>query len=345
MLSLGGPRFSEAELWAVLPPSRREAAQDYYAQGRIGPCLRQGTALAARLTGYGDRYYPHCDWTSQGWQAGCTCGRRMPCGHVAALWLAWARDPDRFLPFQPDPADRRFDNALWRWATGEPFPWDTFPADPPWYALPPTDVVPALRAADRELARLRRQARHTALRTWVRGAHPAWWEEPRWLDWLRETLAREAARGPDPRDLVAWIAVARDVPECPLDPLWTSPAASHPAVEAAAWATLHQLAADAALDPRPSARLRGRAVLKALATVLGRQGRMADVDRLFATFPAFDPSGLLRADWLWQQGRTAEAVRIAREASATATPAEADAWRERLSRWTPEGADADPAPR
>jgi hypothetical protein len=344
MVSLGGPRFSEGELWAVLPPSRREAARDYYAQGRIGPCLRRGTALAARLAGYGDYYYPHCEWTPEGWQVGCTCGRRMPCGHVAALWLAWARDPDRFLLFLPDPADRRFDNALWRWATGEPFPWDALPAEPPWYALPPSDVPRALRTASAELARLRARARHAALRTWVVGAHPAWWEEPQWLQWLRATLAREAERQPDPRDVMAWLTVVRDVPECPLDPLWKSPAAFHPAVEATAWALLYELAAEAALDSRPSPRLRGRAVLTALATILDAQDRQTDVDRLFTAFRLFDPSGLLRADWLWRQGRTAEAVRLAREACALATPAEADAWRERLNRWSSADADANPEP-
>ncbi|MCL8208681.1 MAG: hypothetical protein K6V97_11505 [Actinomycetia bacterium] len=344
MVALGGPRFSEADLWAVLPPSRREAAQDYYAQGRIGPCLRRGTSLAARLVGYGDHYYPHCDWTPEGWQVGCTCDRRMPCGHVAALWLIWARDPDRFQPFAPDPADPVFADAPWRWATGQPFPWDRVPATPPWYARPPADVGAALDAAARELARLRPRARHATLRTWARSAHPAWWEEPRWVDWLRTVLAREATRTSDPRELVAWVAVARDVPECPLDPLWASPAARHPAVEAAAWATLYQLAAEAALEPRPSARLRGRALLLALAALLDEPARAADLDRLFTAFGAFDPSGLLRADWLWRQGRTDEALRLARAGVHSARPAEADAWRQRLSRWTQAGDGAGPAP-
>lgn len=308
-----GP-LSVAGVWAALPPARREPARDYLAQDRLVHRFRRGHAYLAVLQGHQDAYHVYCEEGPDVWQVGCTCGRRLPCAHVGALLFAVAQDPAHFAPWPS--ATRRWQSQAdwaWDWARGGSFPWAALRPDPPLADAPLTPDA-ALPNPVAELARTPTRQLSGALLDVVRTAHPGWWEHHRFNRAVAEAFLRMARVDPDPLAQVEWIQQLAEEPRIPCGALFPFPSAPHPAVAAAWRSTLWDMARAHALDPRPSQALAARALL-ALAPLAAAYPDMR------GEFAWALPDGLSQAEWLLQQGRTAEAWwQLARPTEGTPDP-------------------------
>jgi hypothetical protein len=292
-LPLSGLRLQEVDLLAALSPPRLEHAHEYLARGEPKGRLRHEGRLAGHLYGYQDHYTAYAEYDPAGsWTVGCSCDRRLPCAHVGALLLAWAREPESFrswdtlVPALPD-------DPPWEWASGRPFPWA---------------IVERARETDAQQPGPERFP-HTLPRLLasVLGLPAGWWEVSTLAAAFREALDRAIRRAISGRDLLPWIAAARALPELPLAPLWRLRTADDDLVEAAFWRAWWDLRALYAAEPRPSRRLRLRAFAPHLADWLVARDRRAEALGLFSAVPDLDPYGLARFDWLFRHGFREEA--------------------------------------
>lgn len=304
-LPLPVPHFTAADVWAALPSSRREAAQDYCIQERLTLCVKRGSQILGRLAGYQDIHYPRAEAADPGWQVDCTCKRKMPCAHVGALLLTFAQQPARFRLWTEFIAGMRddLDQAVWAWASGLPFPWEHIPSQIPWYRRMPENAPSVVLLAFGELDRLGRGPQHQILRQWIRDLHPAWWAEAIFVSHLRDRLKSLARGAVGPEDWVAWITVLSRQPECPLYLLIPSPSPPHPAIDAAFLQELWTLVTAEALRPRASHRIAALALLETYADWLDRHGRGDEVLPLWTQFSFADVNGSHRAQWLARRGR------------------------------------------
>jgi hypothetical protein len=113
------------------------AALDYLGDGRVGTALVRAGQAVATVEGHRDTYRV---WLTSLWppKGSCTCGRRLPCPHMAAvaLWLrrhgeeAISLDPDAQGNLPPAPA---LAQAVWDLVRGEPQALETLrpPCTPP----------------------------------------------------------------------------------------------------------------------------------------------------------------------------------------------------------------------
>jgi hypothetical protein len=322
------PRFQAVDVWALLPSSRREQAQDYHHQGQPAGRIRYGFRLLGHLHGYQDEYTACADGNADaGWEITCTCGRRMPCAHVGALLLAWADQPETFRAWErlgPTlPA-----NPAWAWAAGAEFPWTAVEAEPPWWTLPPDDNPPDRRVGVAD-TRGSLSERHQMLRRHLQELHAAWWDEPE-VPAAIQTAVNQLALSPVPvLELGAWAAAAGDFPGGLLAPLWARPEAAEPLVEASLRREWWDARARLAVDARPSERRRLESLTVALADWLLARGRD---DEALATWPAvaaIDPYGFRQSDWLYRHGYSQEAYATLARAP---LPRDAELLQERLAR-------------
>lgn len=307
-LRLPTPHFTAADVWTALPPSRREAAQDYCVQERLSLCVKRGSQLLGRVEGYQDIRYPHAAPAEPGWQVDCTCERQMPCAHVGALLLTFAKRPEQFrlwTEFLASIGDD-LEQAVWEWASGHPFPWGHVTSQVPWYLRAPENVSTVVPLAFEGLDRSGARQQHHTLQQWIRSLHPAWWADEIFMAHLRDRL-KYLARGPvTPEDWVAWIAVLSRQPECPLYLLIRAPSPPHLAVDAAFLRELWTLLTAEELSPRPSHRIAALALLETYADWLDRHGRGEEALHLWDQFSFADATGIHRAEWLARSGRLFE---------------------------------------
>lgn len=292
--------YSEAELWLVLPPNRREMAQDYHAQERLKVGLRSGQALVGRLIGMQDTYFPEAVQVPEGWEVGCTCERRMPCAHVGALLWAWRKAPERFQHYEGfrDLFLDRSEDPLWRWAAGAPFPWDQVETMP-WYARAAEGPVQAFFASKGPWT-----ARHQQLRLAVRWAHDSWWDRSEWASSLADALKDLADHTPLDRrveEAILWIHTGAREPRVDLWPLLAQ-TPIQPSIGAELLAQLWALASRHGLKPRPSYRLRACALLRYLSLWYRLLGNPQDIPPLWGEWAWADPQGIAEADFWAAEG-------------------------------------------
>ncbi|MBX6350253.1 MAG: SWIM zinc finger family protein [Clostridia bacterium] len=92
----GGNRPTTVDLALAFPPRALEAGRDYVALGRVRERARWGEAIAATVEGR--EPYRVTGRLSAPAEHACTCpARARPCKHGAALFLAFADDPESFL--------------------------------------------------------------------------------------------------------------------------------------------------------------------------------------------------------------------------------------------------------
>ncbi len=289
-----------ANVWTALPPARREAARDYFAQGRVVHRCRRGRAHIAVLHGHQDVYHVYCEDGAAGWQVGCTCERRAPCAHVGALLLALAEEPGTFTAWSSAAAALAgAEDWAWDWARGASFPWAAFTAHTPLWQAPAGPEAPLPKAAAALDATTGRDL-DALLADLVQAAHPGWWEHPRFARTLAGAFARLAHQAPPPAALARWMGRLAGEPRIPCSLLFDTNAAESPAVAAAWQSALWTVAAAHALDPRPSQAVSARALL-----ALPRLA--AAHPELVREFGWALPANASQAALLVQQGRPAEA--------------------------------------
>lgn len=288
-----------ASIWTTLPPARREAARDYVAQGRVRHRCRRGHAHVAVLHGHQDTYHVYCEDGADGWQVGCTCGRRLPCAHVGAVLFALAQEPGTFITWTPAAAWGADGDWAWDWARGGSFPWGAAFAGLPLREAPAApdaplpDAVAALGStAARDLS--------GQLLAVVTRAHPGWWEHPAFARALAEGFGRLAQRALPAAVLVEWMRQLAEEPHIPCAALFDSAAADDPAVAAAWQSALWEVATAHALCPRPSQALAARALLGLPRLAAAHRG-------VVSQFGWALPTATAQATLLMRQGRAAEA--------------------------------------
>ncbi len=94
-------RMTDHQVQSLCLPDDYRSGEVYFNQNRISDTWQTGTSLHALVAGSGDRPY-QVSLTLEGDQfvPRCTCPahRRRPfCKHVAAVLIAWARAPERFV--------------------------------------------------------------------------------------------------------------------------------------------------------------------------------------------------------------------------------------------------------
>lgn len=89
--------LSEGDLAALLPAPLLTAAEDYLVAGRLRQPLAAGPRLATRLEGFRADYDVTASFAGEQPILTCTCGKRQPCRHSAALVLAWVRRRPWFI--------------------------------------------------------------------------------------------------------------------------------------------------------------------------------------------------------------------------------------------------------
>ncbi|MGE5590328.1 MAG: SWIM zinc finger family protein [Bacillota bacterium] len=89
--------LTESDLARLLPAPLLSAAEDYVIAERLRRPAVAGSRLAARLEGFRSDYDVAARVDGDGLTTTCTCGRRQPCRHAAALVLAWMRRRSWFV--------------------------------------------------------------------------------------------------------------------------------------------------------------------------------------------------------------------------------------------------------
>ncbi|MDI3298660.1 MAG: SWIM zinc finger domain-containing protein [Bacillota bacterium] len=122
----------EARLVELAGVRALEAAWDYWMLGRVQARVRWRDRLAGRVDGYRDRYRVRARPSAEGVESACSCGRRQPCRHAAALLLAWSREPESFAdlealaaPWEEAPAEELAD-LFWRFLQAPDEPLEAF---------------------------------------------------------------------------------------------------------------------------------------------------------------------------------------------------------------------------
>jgi len=83
--------LTESDLTGLFPAPLLSACEDYLVAERLRRPTAAGPRLAARLEGFRSDYDVTVRLDEEGLATTCTCGRRQPCRHAAALALAWMR--------------------------------------------------------------------------------------------------------------------------------------------------------------------------------------------------------------------------------------------------------------
>jgi hypothetical protein len=323
IVPISGIHVTEVDVWAALPPSRRDAAMDYLLRGEPRGRIRRAFGLAGHLYGYQDTYTVSAEPVPpDGWAVACTCGRRLPCAHVGALLLAWVREPESFRRWEVIQADLPPDPA-WAWASGRTFPWGSAEGTPPPWSRPPTPDASGSSFLAGPLGA-------AALAKRVRETHPAWWERPDTLAALAARVSELARRPLEADDLLPWIDLASDFPDLPLGPLWQHGAAAHPLVEATWWGTWWELWAQWTRRPRPALQHRLLGFQAHLGDWLIAQSRQDLAVRAWERLAPLDPYGFARADWFYRHGLIDRARRALESA---ALPDHPEGLAARESRW------------
>jgi hypothetical protein len=307
-LALPFPHYTVADVWAMLPPNRRDLAQEYVEADRVGDRYRTPTGYLARIFGYRDAWVAEAALDPDGWSGTCSCHSGRPCSHLGALLWDASRNGSAYRPWpsSPWPADA----VMLRWARGDPFPWSVVAelGNAPW---PPDQP---------EWRRFGPSQRSAALRRWMEQA-PAGSNGAGPASRVNPLLKSPELAGLDCTERVHWIQLLEQHPDLDLTPmLGAGPCDA--AVEAQLLQNLYRMAGQHALDPRPSQALVARALLEHLADFLAAHGRRGDVDAWWRRFSFADPSGIGFGDWLYRHGDTEAAAgwwrRIAPQNSAQA---------------------------
>lgn len=304
----------------------RQTARDYLYEDRLVRRLAAPGKIVAELRGYHDRYTPHCAENSQGLQLGCSCLRRQPCAHVAALLTGFGHAPDSFLP--PWPPVGAEPDAWWAWAAGMPFAWDAIDETPPAWRRPFDADSMAWWAAWTHTEAARPSA-VTPPEVVLAGLHPSWTTRPEWRAAFSDWLARRLSAGVDPG---FWIPLQADNPFLPLDPLWETVTLS-----AAHQSRILGLLFAPSDEPDPLRRISRVERLMGLLARLDPPPGPAVRYWLWQQFEWADPLGVERADALYAGGHRDEAVRLLEE-HMPGDPASRAPIRRRLASWA-EGPD------
>jgi hypothetical protein len=312
-LALPFPHYTAADVWTMLPPSRRDLAQDYAEADRIGDRYRTPNGFLARVFGYREAWVAQVMLDAEGWSGFCSCRPTRPCSHLGALLWDVARDGSAYRPWPPPPWPA--DAVMLQWARSEPFPWAALAAlqNPP--AWPPDEP---------DWRRLTPSERSAALRRWLVRSDAG----TVGADRVNPVLAAPELADLDCAERVQWIQLLERYPDLDLAPLLTVGPCDG-AVEAQLLQELYRMAAQQALDPRPSQAHIAKALLERLADFLAARGRDDEADGCWRRFSFADPSGIGFGDWLFRHGRT-QAAAAWWAGIAPRSPAQAAALAERL---------------
>ena len=300
-VALPFPHYTAADVWTMLPPSRRQPAQDYCDAGRVRERFRIGTALIGRVAGYRDDHVAYAARSADAWEVSCSCAATAPCAHVGALLLEAARRPDQFLPWPPSPWS--VDEATVLWARQQAFPWaawQTRATSPPWQA---GAEDPGLAAA---LSRIPASRRSSTLRDWLSTLPERFWDDPTFVADLTRALADLGSQSLPSTEIHAWIGLMAQHPDLPIAPLIMA-RPGDPLVESRLLELLYQGAAQFLMAPRPSLTVVGQTLLGRLADWLLISERGDEAAAVWTRFPYADPTGLTRGDWLYRHGRIEDA--------------------------------------
>ena len=334
LLRLPMPHYTSADAWACLPSPVREAGRDYLRAERVTHRFvhPDDGMLLARIDGWqadrAPRAWPDCD----GMRIACSCGRRQPCPHIAALLMAFAEAPATFLPLVLRPQSQDFWDAVLGWASGTAFPWAAIEARMRQNRTEgPKDVLSRAPAG---------QAL-SALRVWIETAPAERIQDAVRGAW-REVLARAATPPVSPAEAGGFLDLLARHPDLDLEALLPAVRPAN-AVEPLLLAALYRTEADFTDRARPSVLLRARTLALLYADWLYAQGRTSSVRRSLQPFSVLKPAGLRLGDWLFTHGQPGEARRLWEE-TRPRNAAEERQRAERLKLLTRSGAPADPGP-
>lgn len=303
---------------AELPMRLRNQGRDYLREDRLVRRVRIGDRFyAAELRGYQDIYHPALERAGGAWRLHCSCDRRLPCAHLAALMddVTHAVYPE--IPWR---LGTQLEHPLSAWMTDQWFPWEQVPDQLSPWQRPPGDV--SWYTATRETLHVPAALQDDRLAAQLAEMHP---------DWIaHETIGPVVERwrtGRLERPLGApglWAALQWVQPRLPLEPVWI------------AWAANPQPARDALLqrlfDPDPAWAATGErrlALLRAL-TVVHRDSARP----IWEVFRYDDPWRLQEADALFVADARLEAIDVLERHMPGTTEARRAA-RSRLIDWLP----------
>ncbi len=334
LLRLPMPHYTHADAWALLPPPAREAGRDYLRAERVTHRFAYGEdgILISRIDGWQAERVPLAIPDADGMRTTCSCGRRQPCAHVAALLLAYSEAPDTFRPLMVRPGAEELRRAMIGWASGSPFPW--------------TEMETAACRSQREsvaeaLGRASSGRALLAVRNWVETAPAERVQAVRRHEW-REVLAR-AATPPVPL-----AEAGRFVELLKLHPQLDMAVVLHAVrpetgVEPMLLAALYRTEAEFMESARPSVLLHARTLALLYADWLHAGGHTAAVGPALQPFAVLKPAGIRLGDWLFTHGRHRDAERMWMETTPR-SPTEARQREERLKLLARSAALADQEP-
>lgn len=277
-----------------MPSHIKRTARDYLAEDRLIRRVRHGRhSFAAELRGYQDRYHPASAVHEHALATSCTCERRQPCSHAAALLMDMERQAIVYPEAPWDVVQWSATDRGWEWDSA--FPWNLVPETTPAWRLPfrPEaweDLVP--RLANNDYIPLSRDPR---VRIWAE-ADLSWWERPdvqaTFSGWVQGARLESA-------DPVLCAALLWMQPALPMVPLVNAGLMARASMAGPLMGWLWSQRP--VLAPSPERQQRALALLT-----------MTDPDVagfLWGQFPQIDPHHLALADALYLAGRPQRAVR------------------------------------
>ncbi len=295
----------------------KRTARDYLAEDRlIRRVSHGGQSFAAELRGYQDRYHPTAAVHHQGLATSCSCERRQPCSHAAALLMDMEQHRLTYPEVPWDVVRVWATDRAWRWDAH--FPWDLVPDSIPDWRLPfraeAWETVEP-RFAQEDYIPLSRDPR---ARIWAE-ADPSWWERTDFQTHFRTWVRGARLDSADPALCAALIWMQ---PELPVVPLITAGLMGRPSMAGLLMGWLFQQRP--VLAPTPE---RVRRALESLTMTVPDAAEF-----LWGQFPEVDPHHLALADALYLAGRPQHAVRTLEQHLPTENQARRAA-RARLVEW------------